>query len=75
MILQSENPAGFSRQKSGAHGLLDILELYCMGYRKRMDTRDHMEDQIGFSKFFPRGKTDRKIQLILGDRITLMAYI
>ena len=75
-MFRSENPAGFSRQKSEAHGLLDILELYCVGYRKRMDTRDHMEeDQIGFSKFFPRGKTNRKIQLILGDRITVMAYI
>lgn len=53
------------------------LKLYYVWYRNRMGTKDHMEkDQIGISKFFPRGNTNRKIQLILGDLITtLMANI
>lgn len=41
-----------------------------------MGTRDHMEeDRFGISQFFPRGKTDREIQLVLRDAVTPRANI
>jgi hypothetical protein len=46
LTFQSENPAGFSRQKSDADGLLDTLKFYCMWYKKRMRTRDQRDYQI-----------------------------